>query len=248
MSFQGKHVWIIGASTGIGLALAKELSLKGAILALSARDAEKLGTLRHQIGLHHHVLPLDVTNLVEFIAVANQVRNVFKKIDSIIYLAAVYQPMSLLELDSEMTASIVNTNLNGPLNLIQAITPLIKSKAISQIALCGSVAGYCGLPNGQPYSATKAAVINLAQSLRAELPNDIDIKLISPGFVRTALTDKNKFKMPMIIEPEQAAKEIANGLLKDKFEIHFPKRFSLITKLVSILPYKIYFKIIENFK
>ena len=247
MSYQGKHVWIIGASSGIGYALAKELSLRKAVLSLSARDMTKLESLRHEIGLHHQVFPLDVTNRIAFDHVARLVTDI-STIDSIIYLAAEYQPMSLLEMDADMTASIISTNVSGPFNFIQAISPFIKAGNVNQIALCGSVAGYCGLPNGQPYSATKAAVINLAQSLRAELPPEVDVKLISPGFVRTELTNKNKFDMPMMIEPEHAAREIADGLLQSGFEIHFPKLFTKIMKLMSILPYWIYFRILKRLK
>ena len=124
-------------------------------------------------------------------------------------------------------------------NVVHAALPILKEQKSGQIALCGSVAGYIGLSGGQPYSATKAAVMNLAESLHAECPNHIDIKLISPGFVRTALTDKNDFSMPMILTPETAAKAIANGLHTKRFEIHFPKKFTLMLKFLRLLPYVI---------
>jgi short-subunit dehydrogenase len=133
--------------------------------------------------------------------------------------------------------------LNGAFNAVHAVLPILKSQAHGQFVLCGSVAGYCGLPNGQPYSATKAGVINLAESLRAE-EGHLDIKVINPGFVRTPLTDKNNFKMPMMIEPEEAAKIIVKGLQSKKFEIHFPKRFTFLMKILSVLPDFLYFKII----
>lgn len=247
MSYQGKHVWIIGASSGIGYALAKELSSRGAILSLSARDMSKLENLRHEIGLQHHVFSLDVTNRISFETIAQLISG-NSMIDSIIYLAAEYQPMALMEMGADMVSSIISTNINGPFNLVQAIAKDVKAGNVKQIALCGSVAGYSGLPNGQPYSATKAAVINLAESLRAELSPEIDVKLINPGFVRTNLTNKNKFTMPMMIEPKQAAKEIANGLLQSGFEIHFPKRFTRIMKLISHLPYWIYFRVLKKLK
>lgn len=245
MPYECKHIWIIGASSGIGHALAKELSNRGAILFLSARDLPKLKSLRNEIGNEHRVFPLDVTDSMAFSNAAISISNI-SRIDSIIYLAAAYHPMSLLEMDKDIVASIISTNVNGTFNFIQAISPVIKAGNVDQIALCGSVAGYCGLPNGQPYSATKAAVMNIAQSLRAELPKEIDIKLLSPGFVRTGLTDKNKFPIPMIIEPEQAAKEIADGLLKNTFEVHFPKKFTWIMKVISFLPYWLYFIIAKK--
>lgn len=114
------------------------------------------------------------------------------------------------------------------------------------MALCGSVAGYIGLPGGQPYSATKAGVISLAESLYAECGNSFDVKLISPGFVRTPLTDKNAFKMPMIVEPDVAAAAIADGLLTRRFEIHFPRKFTLLLKLLRLLPYRLSLRLTRN--
>ena len=122
-----------------------------------------------------------------------------------------------------------------------ASLPILRSQGYGQLVLCGSVAGYRGLPNGQPYSATKAALINLAESLRAE-ERVLDIKVINPGFVRTALTDKNTFKMPMRIEPEEAARIIAEKLQTNCFEIHFPKRFTFFAKLIALLPAWLYFR------
>lgn len=244
--YKGDRIWIIGASSGIGYALAKELASRGATLVLSARDEVKLNALRIEIGSSHTVLPLDVTNVLSFKEVAVHVKDSFKKLDRVIYLAAAYQPMSLLEMDTAIVDSIIDTNLKGSFNFVQAISPFIKDGTIGQIALCGSVAGYIGLPNGQPYSATKAAIINLTQSLRAELSSEIDVKLISPGFVRTDLTNKNTFTMPMMIEPEQAAKDIADGLLSSSFEIHFPKVFTQYMKLMALLPHNLYFWLVKK--
>ena len=139
---------------------------------------------------------------------------------------------------------MVDINVNGALNTIDAVYPQMRRSGKGQIVLCGSVAGYAGLPNSQPYSLTKAAIINLAQTLKTEAQRyNVDVKLISPGFVRTPLTDKNDFQMPMIVEPEYAAKTIADGLSAKAFEIHFPKKFTWIVKILSLLPYGLYFPI-----
>ncbi len=243
-SLAGKKIWVIGASTGIGHALAVELAKRGAVVNVSARDQGKLDALVVGLGPQHRSYAMDVAKAEDF----DRVLSAMGPVDSIIHLAAAYQPMSLLALDAKAVDDIVSINLGGTLNLIRAVTPLIKNGQIEQIALCGSVAGYCGLPNGQPYSATKAAVINLAQSLRAEAPASIDVKLISPGFVRTPLTDKNNFTMPMMIEPEEAAVAIADGLLTNSFEIHFPKKFTFLMKIISLLPYPLYFPIVKKLK
>lgn len=244
-NFEGKHIWIIGASSGIGCALAQELSRQGATLALSARSEDKLNTLKEELSGAHKVFPVDVTDLKKLKATADEIMGNFEKLDSVIYLAALYNPGPLYELDIEKTHMLVNVNLNGAFNLLHAILPHFKKHGKGQIALCGSVAGYRGLPKGQPYSATKAAIINLAESLKAEEPT-LDIKLISPGFVKTDLTAKNDFDMPMMIEPEDAAKAIANGLLKKNFEIHFPKKFTFLMKILQILPAFLYFKIAKR--
>lgn len=166
------------------------------------------------------------------------------KIDSTIYLAADYKPGNIKSIQEQDVTRTISINLEGAFTLLRYLIPHYKKQGTGQIALCGSVAGYKGIPNGQPYSATKAAIINLAESLRAEMIGEnIDVRLINPGFVRTALTDKNQFYMPMIIEPEQAAKEIADGLAGNSFEIHFPKRFTFFMKLLNILPYPLYFRL-----
>lgn len=243
--YDGKHIWVIGASSGIGKALALELAAQGAMLALSARSKEALEILNSDLGGGHHVFPLDISDTEAVMNVAQSIQAEFPKLDSIVSLAAIYNPMTLDKLDMEETRKIIEVNLIGSFNIVHAVLPIFEAQKSGQIALCGSVAGYRGLPAGQPYSATKAAVINLAESLRAEKPY-LDIKLINPGFVRTPLTDKNDFKMPMMIEPEDAAIAIAKGLRAGAFEIHFPKKFTYFMKLLQLLPYALYFRIAKR--
>lgn len=248
-NYKNQIVWIIGASSGIGSALARELNARGAILALSARRKDELDKLHAELGGNHKVFLLDTTNADMTLRAAQAIRASFAQIDKVIFLAAAYAPMRLDGLDIAVTKGIVDVNLTGAFNLIHAVLPILQTqKSKSQLALCGSVAGYIGLPCGQPYSATKAAIINMAESLRAECKDSIDVKLISPGFVRTPMTDKNDFDMPMIIEPEQAAKEIADGLLSRRFEIHFPKKFTVLLKILRLLPYALSLRITQNFK
>lgn len=236
--YQDQIVWIIGASSGIGCALARELSARGAILALSARRKDELEKLNGELGERHKVFVLDTMDAAMTLRTAQAIRVAYGRIDRVIFLAAAYAPMKIDALDIVVTKGIVDINLTGAFNLVHAVLPILKTQTVKgQLALCGSVAGYVGLPGGQPYSATKAAIINLAESLHAECRDSVDIKLISPGFVRTPLTDKNNFTMPAIIEPEQAAKEIAEGLLSRRFEVHFPRRFTMFLKLLRWLPY-----------
>jgi short-subunit dehydrogenase len=240
--YEGKHIWIIGASTGIGHALAVELAAQGALLTLSARSEDKLKALNEDLGGVHTVIALDVADEKEMVKAAKSL----PYIDSVIFMAAIYDPAPLSQLNIQAAHQMVNINLNGAFNTVYAVLPILQKQGRGQLVLCGSVAGYRGLPNGQPYSATKAAVINLAESLRAEM-RDLDIKVINPGFVRTPLTDKNDFKMPMMIEAEEAAKIIAKELQTKRFEIHFPKRFTFFLKLLRLLPSFLYFKCVSRF-
>lgn len=247
-AYQNEVIWIIGASSGIGAALAKELCSRGAHIALSARRKEALETLKQSLGSEHRIFALDVTDADLVLRTANAIRAVYGRIDRVIFLAASYAPMNLDALNLVAVRQIIDVNLLGAFHVVHAVLPVLKEQQAGQIALCGSVAGYTGLPGGQPYSATKAGIINLAESMRAELPDSIDVKLISPGFVKSELTDKNNFTMPMIISAERAATYIADGLLKKAFEVHFPKRFTLWLKLLRIMPHALAFKITKIFK
>lgn len=237
MSFKGEHIWIIGASSGIGAALAKELAGKGASLILSARREEELEKLNHELGGQHLVLPLDVSDHEAVSQAVESIKKQVKTLNRAIFLAAVYKPAEINQRDAEFARKLVEVNLLGPIYTTYALLPLFEEQQSGQIVLCGSVAGFTGLPSGQPYSATKAAVINFTESLYAEAADYLDVKVINPGFVRTRITDKNKFHMPMRIEPEQAAKHIAKGLKSRGFEIHFPKLFTMMVKLLKVMPY-----------
>ncbi|WP_085899585.1 SDR family NAD(P)-dependent oxidoreductase [Kiloniella majae] len=246
-SFKGAHIWILGASSGIGLALARELSDAGAILALSSRRRPELNDINEALGGQHLVVPCDVSDAASIEEACNKITKHFPRIDSAIYMAGYYNPTKFEDIEIQEVRKTIDVNLTGAFVFSTHILKVLRKQDKGQIALCASVAGYRGLPNGQPYSATKAAIINMAESLRIENKNPaIDIKVINPGFVRTPMTDKNPFKMPMIIEPENAAKAIASGLQSRAFEIHFPKKFTYFLKLLRILPSWIYFRLMKD--
>lgn len=246
-SFKNQTTWIIGASSGIGEALAREIARDGGKLALSARSVDKLRIICDELGQGHKPYPLDVSDPKALQEAAQSIQKDFGKIDRVVFLAALYDPLEFKNIKAEAVNKIVDVNLKGAFYTVEAVLPVIEEQGSGQIALCGSVAGFCGLPKGQPYSATKAAINNMAQSLRAEMQGDhIDIKVINPGFVRTPLTDKNKFDMPMIIEAEDAAKALAYGLRTRKYEVHFPKKFTILVKLLALLPYSLYFALAKR--
>lgn len=235
---QGKHIWIIGASSGIGKALARELASQGASLILTARREDKLKTLNEELGGNHRVLQGDAGDAEELLKAAKSI----KSLDSVVFMAALYAPHDKQPKDIAFIHKMLAVNLGGAFNTVHAVLPVFEKQGHGQIVLCGSVAGYRGLPYGQPYCATKAAIINYAESLKIELEDkNIDVKVISPGFVRTPLTDKNDFAMPMMIEPNEAAKALSKGLLSRSFEIHFPKKFTYMMKIIDILPRWLYF-------
>ena len=246
MAFSDEHIWIIGASSGIGEALARELDAQGATLILSSRRKEALSALNKSLAGEHHVISLDVSDANAVKTVTKQIAQSVTRLDRVIFMAAIYNPNNTNESDMAFVKQLVEINLSGAIYTTYACLPVFEKQQQGQLVFCGSVAGYTGLPRGQPYSATKAAIINFAESLYVETPKYIDIKVINPGFVRTRMTDMNDFPMPMRVEPDQAAKAIAKGLHKNAFEIHFPRRFTYLLKLIGSLPYWILFAITKR--
>ncbi len=236
--FDNQIIWLIGASTGIGNALAQELAQRGACLALSARRTMHDDPLLQNPASPHQFFALDVADPQQIKPCLEAILAHYGRLDRVIFLAATYTPMPLTALDLELCQDHFTVNVMGLLHLLPSVLPVLQAQPQrAQLAICASVAGFIGLPGGQPYSASKAALINIAESLSAELGDQLDIKLINPGFVRSPLTDKNTFPMPMIMEPHHAARCIADGLLSHGFEIHFPKPFTLMIKLLRLLPY-----------
>lgn len=227
-------IWIIGASEGIGAALARKWAETGARLILSARSGDRLNERAESLCAQHIVLPFDIAELASVKAAADSITR-YGPLDRVVNLAGLYDPGRISDQNPERAAQIVSVNLIGSFHIAQLAPPLLREGG--QLALCGSVAGYIGLPQGQIYSATKAGVINLAESLRAELAGRIDVRLICPGFVDTRMTQRNDFTMPAMVTPETAAAAIFDGLNKRRFEVHFPRRLTVALKLLSALPY-----------
>jgi len=227
-----ERIWIIGASSGIGAAVAQAYAKRGAQVIVSARSEAPLRQLAQSIGAQP--VACDVGDRASLEAAADAIA-AGGPLDRILHLAALYDPGLIAELDPEKAAQLVQVNLMGTFHVAQIGPRLLREGG--QLALCGSVAGYIGLPKGQIYSATKAAVISLTESLRVER-RDRDIRLISPGFVKTPMTAMNDFDMPAVISPEAAADAILRGLDRSGFEIHFPRRLTYALKLLRLLPYR----------
>jgi len=238
-----KISWIIGGSSGIGAALALELTKNGESVCISSSSLNSLEQKANEIskltGKQIHYIKADVSSYQQLSQAAEEINEKYKRIDRVIFMAGIYEPMETDQMDPSLTAKIIEVNLTGAFNTVNSVLSIIKRQGFGQIAICASLSGYIGLPNSQPYASTKAALINLAETLRIDLINKVDIKLINPGFVSTRLTDKNSFAMPGLMTPKEAAILIGRGLNSGKFEIHFPKKLSLILKAISLLPYSI---------
>ena len=235
MGFAGRRIWIIGASAGIGAALARTLAAQGAQLILSARDRDALDALARECG-DAQLRPLDLGQPETLASVVAQLA-LEPPLDAIICTAALYNPSRVADLDPVQAEAMVRVNILGMIEVARLCPPLLRDGG--QLVLFGSVAGYLGLPGGQPYSATKAAVNNLAETLVTELAPRVDVRLVCPGFVQTRLTARNTFNMPAMITAEQAAEAVLRGMQRRGFEIHFPRRFTWAMKLVRALPYAV---------
>jgi len=246
--WHGKTVWMVGASTGIGRATASLLHARGARVIVSARKADAL-----QAFVAEHpgaiAVPLDSTDRPA-VAMATMQVLALGRLDAMVYCAGHYHAMRADALDVPDLERHVQVNYVGALYLLDAVLPhlLQTTRGGAFVSLVGSVAGYRGLPNSLAYGPTKAALINLAQTLYLDLrPRGVGVSLINPGFVETPLTAQNTFTMPALITPQQAAAAILDGWARGKFEIHFPLRFTLWLKAMELLPIRAYFYLVRRF-
>jgi short-subunit dehydrogenase len=242
-----KIIWITGASSGIGKALAIKFAENGWIVAASARRENLLNELI-QVNQNIHPFPLDVTEIENCKLVANKIIEQFNNIDICVFGTGMHDPKSEKRFNLEKIRKIMEVNYFGTMNSINSIYEYFSQKKNGQISIISSVAGYRGLPAAGAYCASKAALTSFAESLYFDMQmKNVRVSLISPGFIKTPMTDQNDFPMPMIKSPEFAANEIYRGLtLKKTFEIHFPKAFTYFLKLLQILPSGLYFKLVAK--
>lgn len=230
--FANKSYWLIGASEGMGRALARKLSAEGASLILSARSADRLNELAEALP-RASVLPFDVTKMDEVRAAVAEVGSV----DRVVYNAGAYDPMRATDWQTDAALAICDVNFLGVMRVMGEIVPGMVQAGRGDITLIGSLAGYRGLPAAIGYGASKAAVISLAETMRHDLRGTgVVVRVVNPGFIKTRLTAKNEFRMPMLMSPEEAAQKVLNAMAKQRFRTDFPAPFSWLIRALDYLP------------
>ena len=245
MNENEKKIWITGASSGIGKALAIKFANNGWQVAASARRENLLVELnKHNPNIFS--FPLDVKDSSETKKVFQDIIEKFKTIDICVFCTGIHDPDAEKKLSTEKIREIMETNFFGTLNCIMAVNSYFREQKSGHISLVSSVAAYRGLPAASGYCASKSALTSLAESLYFDFKRyGVKVSVISPGFIKTPMTDKNKFPMPMIKSPEYAAEKIFIGLTKKNvFEIHFPITFTIMMKMLKIMPNWLYFFIV----
>jgi NAD(P)-dependent dehydrogenase (short-subunit alcohol dehydrogenase family) len=238
-----KLVWITGASTGIGREVALQLAAHGVVVAVSARSAEKL----QNMGPNIKAYPLDVTDAAAVQLAIAKIERELGAIDMALMAAGAYAPVDVNALSPEPFAKMMGVNFLGVVNCISGLLPVMRQRKRGRIAWIASVAGYRGLPKAAGYGPSKAALINLAESIAPELSvQGIDVSVVNPGFVSTPMTANNDFPMPFLMNPQDAARRTIEGLAAGKFEVAYPTRFVLILKIARLLPYSLYFWLIKR--
>ena len=242
-----KTIWITGGSTGIGKALAIKFAREGWNVAISARRENLLKEISDN-NENIYGFPLDVTDKKKCKEVFDQIRSKFQNGDVCFFSTGTWDPKKERDIDVEQIEDVFKVNFFGTLNSIKAVEEYFKNKKDGTITIVSSIAGYRGLPNSTGYGPSKSALNNLAESLYFDFKrSNVRVCLVSPGFIKTPMTDKNDFKMPFLKTTDYAAEKIYDGLInKNVFEIHFPKSLTITLKLLSFLPSKIYFALVSR--
>ena len=239
-NWQGKRYWLVGASEGLGRAVAHKLSAAGAEVIVSARSEDRLKSLVEELPNTASYVTVDVVDRDAVEAAAAQVG----QIDGVIYLAGVYWPMKSGEWDNEKADMMGEINFLGASRVVGAVIGGMIERGAGHIVLTGSLSGFRGLPGAIGYASSKAGMMALAESMQADLrTSPIDVQLVNPGFIKTRLTEKNDFTMPFIMSPEEAANEVFDHMNTDGFKKSFPMLFSWVFRGSQLLPDWLYYRI-----
>ena len=246
MSENQKKIWITGASSGIGKAVAEKFAAEGWKVAVSARRKELLQDMAKDQNISS--FPLDVTDRSQINSVFQNILKEFGNIDVWLFSSGTYEPKDEQNIDPDKIKNVINVNFLGVIDCVKTVEEYFKNKKTGHISIVSSIAGYRGLPNSSGYGPSKAALTNFCESIYFDFKKfGVRVSVISPGFIKTPLTDKNEFPMPFLKTVDYAANQIFNGLVKSNaFEIHFPKGLTLTLKFLRILPYKLYLFLVDK--
>jgi len=239
--WSGKRYWLVGASEGLGRALAQKMSAAGAELVLSARSAERLEDLAGSLSGPSSVVTIDVADEDSVQAAARSAGQV----DGLVYLAGIYWPMRAQDWDAGQVAAMCDVNFTGAARVLGQVLPGMVARDRGHVVLTGSLSGFRGLPGAVGYGASKAGVMSLAETMRADLKGTgVEVQLANPGFIRTRLTDKNDFRMPFLMEPEDAAGRMFAHMNSRRFAANFPRLFGAMFRASQFLPDWLYYRLV----
>ena len=240
MNWTGKTYWLVGASEGLGREVAKKIAAAGAKVVVSARSEDRLKSLVEEIGENASYVTADVTDSAAVDAAAKQIGH----IDGVVYLAGVYWPMKASEWDNEKANLMAEINYLGGSRVVGSVIGPMVDRDAGHIVLTGSLSGFRGLPGAIGYSASKAGLMALAESMQADLrKTGVRVQVINPGFIKTRLTEKNDFEMPFIMEPEDAAQVFFDHMDSGGFKRSFPTVFSWVFRLSQFMPDWMYYRL-----
>ncbi len=238
--WKGKRYWLVGASDGLGAALAHRMSAAGAHVIVSARSEDKLRALVAALPGEGSVQTVDVSDDASVVAATDAIG----RIDGVVYLAGVYWPFSAQDWDAEEANAMADINFTGMMRVMGRVVPQFVTRDAGHIVITGSLSGFRGLPGSIGYTASKAGTMSLAECMYADLRGTgVDVQVANPGFIKTQLTDKNDFKMPFLMTPEEAAEHMFQHMNTNRFKKSFPMLFSWVFRGSQFLPDWLYFRI-----
>ncbi|MCX7888815.1 MAG: SDR family NAD(P)-dependent oxidoreductase [Rhodobacteraceae bacterium] len=242
-TWAGRRYWLVGASEGLGAALAAVMSRAGAELVLSARNEARLRVVAAGLPGKVAVVPVDVADAASVRAAADAAG----RIDGLVWLAAVYWPMKAQDWDADQVTAMCDVNFTGAARVLGQVVPAMVARRQGHIVLTGSLSGFRGLPGAIGYGASKAGVMHLAETMRVDLlGSGVEVQLVNPGFIRTRLTDKNDFRMPFIMEADEAARRFFAQMNRRSFAANFPRSFAAFFRLSQFLPDWIYYPLMKR--
>lgn len=240
MEFSGKRYWLVGASEGLGRALARKLSASGAELVLSARDGDRLAALQAELPGASDIVTVDVRDSAAVARAAKEAGH----LDGVIYLAAVYWPTKTPDWPPDQVEAMIDINLTGAARVLGRVVPRFAAEDRGHVVIIGSLSGFRGLPGAIGYGAGKSGLMHLAEDIHADLHRtNVKVQLVNPGFIKSRLTDKNAFRMPFIMDAEDAAEQVITAMRSNRFQSSFPRVFSWLFRAGNFLPAGLYYRL-----